>query len=813
MATTATTRQMPAWHPPKGPRAGVKLPPLKIYNSLTRQKDAFVPADEEGKVVTWYTCGPTVYDDAHLGHARNYVSTDVLRRIMQDYFGFQVKFVMNITDVDDKIILRGRQQHLLGKLRAEHAQVDEFVLSTTKAGFDQYIKKNLPLLPADIKPENYGAEVDKAYKSVLEGKTLDGDNEPAGDKEAKIKMHITTAAGAAEALLIASKSSKIDAADFFDKAENVLLPYLDSLHGSDIDANDHSVFTSLTQKFEKRFFEDMEALNVRYPDVLTRVTEFVPQIVTFIEQIVANGFAYATPDGSVYFDIEAFEKAGHDYARLEPWNRNDKSLQADGEGSLTNKNTVKRNDSDFALWKASKAGEPAWPSPWGPGRPGWHIECSVMASEVLGKEIDLHSGGVDLRFPHHDNELAQSTAYWSKGGPSVLWTNYFIHTGHLSIQGLKMSKSLKNFTTVRSALSRGEYTQRSLRVAFLMGAWQEGIEITEELLKTTASWEDKLNNFFLKSIDVARHPTKPEGSTEAGDKQLLGALDKAKADLDAALCDSFNTPAAMRAISDLVSEFNVTKGVSDEAVLTTARWITRIVTILGLDAEGDLKDASRIAWSGIDIPASAQPYVYPVSQLRDEVRQQARSGSLDYESISQAAQRTKPSAAGGGGDDESAARYEAVLSQFKTDVQKLAGDRAPAKDLLVLCDQLRDTHLWNLGVYLEDRDGPLHAMVRPVDRALLAARAERESAAAAKREAKAKREAEEAERRRLLEEKARLSHLDMFRTAEFSEWDENGLPTKDAKGEEVAKSKKKKLVKDWERQKKLHEEWKAKQGS
>ena len=152
----------------------------------------------------------------------------------------------------------------------------------------------------------------------------------------------------------------------------------------------------------------MHALNVLDPDVTTRATEFIPQMVTFIERIIAKGFAYPTADGSVYFDIAAFEAEGHPYPRLEPWSRNNSALRADGEGSLANKSAIKRHDVDFALWKASRPGEPAWPSPWSKagGRPGWHIECSVMASEVLGSEIDIHSGGEDLRFPHHDNEVS-----------------------------------------------------------------------------------------------------------------------------------------------------------------------------------------------------------------------------------------------------------------------------------------------------------------------------------------------------------------------------------------------------------------------
>ena len=168
----------------------------------------------------------------------------------------------------------------------------------------------------------------------------------------------------------------------------------------------------------------MVRLRVRNPDTITRVTEYVPEIVDFVRGIIANGFAYEA-EGSVYFNTLGFDNSeGHHYAKLEPWNAGNRELLEGGEGQWTNllfceatlsiylgalsSKTGRRSAADFALWKASKPGEPSWPSPWGPGRPGWHIECSVMASAIFGDNMDIHSGGIDLAFPHHDNELAQS---------------------------------------------------------------------------------------------------------------------------------------------------------------------------------------------------------------------------------------------------------------------------------------------------------------------------------------------------------------------------------------------------------------------
>ncbi|CBY00150.1 similar to cysteinyl-tRNA synthetase [Plenodomus lingam JN3] len=797
MATPARTTQ-PPWKEPKSSSPAK----LKVWNSLTRSKNEFAPIDPQGKLVKWYNCGPTVYDDAHLGHARNYVTIDILRRILSDYFEYKLLFVQNITDVDDKIILRGRQQHLLAKFKKQNPTVTEEVINTTIKAFDAYVKKNLPLLSDQVNIGSFNQESAEKYANVIQGKSVDGTG-PPGDKEAKIKMHLRTASTAVTSLLAPSKSTPKDVDSFYSGAEDVLLPYLDSLYGSTIDASDHSVFTKLTQKYEARFNEDMRSLNVLDPHVVTRVTEYGDQIVTFVEKIVDNGFAYKTSDGSVYFDIDSFEKIpGNHYARLEPWNRGDKGLQADGEGALsTQKTSEKRSDADFALWKSSKPGEPAWNSPWGPGRPGWHIECSVMASDVLGKQMDVHSGGIDLCFPHHDNELAQSEAHWSGKDGGHQWVNYFLHMGHLSISGSKMSKSLKNFTTIREALARKDWNARSLRIIFLLGGWHDGIEITDDMRKQGASWESYVSNFFYKVKDLEVHPNMTSTTTE--EERITQAFESAKTKVHNALADSFDTPTAMRTIAQLITDYNSASksGLSDGLSFDIARYITRIVRVFGLDGSADPNDGT-IGWAGVDIPAAAKQFVYAVSRERDAVRQHAIAGDLSDEVLESILSQDSVNKK----QDMAAIHYAEVLSTFQENLRDLAAKKAPAKEYLNLCDQLRDTHLWNLGIYLEDRENA-PAMVRPVDAELAAARTQKEAIAKQKAEAKLKREKEEAEKKARLMEQAKIDPKVMFRTEEWSAWDEDGMPIKDKDGVEVNKSRAKKLRKEWEKQKKLFEEF------
>ncbi|KAI9802282.1 MAG: hypothetical protein M1833_001788 [Piccolia ochrophora] len=815
----------------------VREHPLWVYNSLGRKKVPFEPLEKRGREVTWYCCGPTVYDAGHLGHARNYVTTDILRRILVDYFGYNVEFVMNI-------ILRARQQHLLRAFEDSHSSLeDDTVLKTALVAFNAYSSKNLPKLPTELDPAQYDQVVRNDYGGVLDGQTISEEGVP-GDAEAKVKMHAKTLSSAAKVLVQARKDpTSLSTADFYQSTADVLLPHLDSLQGSNIRADDYGIFSALTTHWEKKFEEDLKMLNCLPPSALTRVTEFVPQIVHFVERIVSKGFGYPTTDGSVYFDSRAFEKAGNTYARLTPWNRNNKELQADGEGALSKKkDTEKKSEADFALWKASKPGEPSWNSPWGKGRPGWHIECSAMASEVLGSQIDIHSGGIDLAFPHHDNELAQSEAYWVETSKDQScthqhdWIKYFLHMGHLSIQGSKMSKSLKNFTTIDAALRKeGGWTARGLRIVFLMGGWRDPIEVTDDVVKAAGSWESALNNFFTvvralmsEEIELKHTGKLIKQSFEDPERNLRNDLKEARINLYDAMCDSFNTPLAMNIISDLISKTNAYMSKQKAAtslagVKEVARWVTRIVDIFGLDASRNASDGGPIiGWSTTSSSGEVNAqqdvgfelFVRSISSARDELRQAAISNP---ESVVSAAESEGHKLHLGITEFERHANINESLRRFLDGVGAAVntlgqtgtfqGDTGK-KNVLGVCDDLRNNVFPEIGVWLDDRDAGQPALVKFMSKTDIFRAQEQKKAEAALREQK--KDAAKLEQARIESEKAeqgKLNPKDMFRTSDYTAWDEDGIPTKDDKGEEVTKSRRKKLGKDWERQKRKYESW------
>ncbi|KAK4149525.1 tRNA synthetases class I (C) catalytic domain-containing protein [Chaetomidium leptoderma] len=800
---------------------------ITVHNSLKPGSAVpFVPR-EQGKV-SWYACGPTTYDLSHLGHARNYVSTDIIRRILMHFFGFKVNFVMNYTDVDDKIIIKARRKRLL-ELEKEKPYTPEQIRELVFKAFQTYAGSNLPLLTgagqSTVDEHTYLERRDAAYGSVLAGGTLSGEGKP-GDAEAKVKMHLGNMDSAARSLRDGSE---------FDGGEEVLLPYLDSLYKETIDTSDQTIFTNLTQAMEKAFNDDMEALNVLAPDAVTRVTEYVPQIVAFVEQIIAKGFAYEA-NGSVYFDITAFEKAGNSYARLRPESKNDKALQEEGEGSLSKSLEGKKRSGDFALWKKSKAGEPYWPSPWGAGRPGWHIECSVMASDKLGEQMDIHSGGIDLAFPHHDNELAQSEAYFhqcDKGEHT--WVNYFLHMGHLSISGSKMSKSLKNFQTIQDALAT-TYTARNMRVVFLMGRWNDGVEISPDMRKQADSWESTVDNFFtntkakLAEAGATTDGVKNLSLEEGTGKGLVSELEQAKKDLDTALRNSFDTPGAMQVILRLVRHANIYMNdkaaePSLQAVEAVARWVTKIVGILGLDASAQppynglgWASASAAAGANLDPQTAVKPYAAAYATVKADVQ----ALNITEASVQTLLQQQSPEAefaelekSGERDVEKLALPYLRATSRLRDELRAIVStlESTTKQAVLTLSDRIRDYDLTDLGVQLDDQtDKP--SLIKFVPAAKLIATRDEKAALLADK-ARQKEEARKA-REKAEEEKwakAKVSPLEMFKgDAKYQEWDAEGLPSKLADGSEVPKSQVKKLKKEWERQKKLHEEYLAKFG-
>ncbi|EIM83017.1 uncharacterized protein STEHIDRAFT_141544 [Stereum hirsutum FP-91666 SS1] len=769
----------PSWNPPT---SGAEIPVLTVYNSLTKTKNEFVPS--EGNRVKWYNCGPTVYDASHMGHARNYVTQDILRRIMTDYFGYDVHFVMNITDIDDKIILRARQNFLVQRFRTETQTVSPELLATILSSWQSYVRSKVSkgLTPADIPGEGQEWDSWASLASKMQDATWKAD---CLKRDEKFDMHFTAATRARSALEVARGmlDNGFDTPDIahqlIDEAADVLALSLDSQYGATV--TDPSISRSLAAFWEQKFFDDMARLRVRQPDTLTRVTEYVPEIVTYVEQIVRNGYGYAV-DGSVYFDTHKFDQGKkHFYAKLEPWSKGNRELLEEGEGSLSSTGG-RRSAADFALWKASKPGEPSWDSPWGKGRPGWHIECSVMASAIFGDKMDIHSGGIDLAFPHHDNEMAQSEAYHE----CEAWVNYFLHTGHLHIEGLKMSKSLKNFITIDEILQR--YTARQLRLSFLTQLWNAKIDFSESLMTgEVRNIELTLNNFFttVKALISQAHADGPalDGKHRFNDAEqdLTQALHKAQDAFRSALSDSYSTPAALDVLRDLVSRTNVyisTRGkdMNIGVIERIARWIGSMLRMFGL-GEGE---TSEIGWGqevqegqeGVNREEVLMPYLRTLSAFRDGVRQLAI-------------------AKGDGG----------------------------AKDILALCDKLRDADLIPLGVALDDQeDGKaLVKLVSPAE--LIKARDEKRALLEAKAAKKAA--DQEAERQKRIQklEKGRVPPSEMFKPPNVPEgtygsWNDAGVPLTDGEGKELSKSRGKTLQKDWKKQQQAHEDylaWKAKE--
>nr|CAG4638301.1 EOG090X02DZ [Cyclestheria hislopi] len=721
-------RSQPLWQAP----AGTSLPELFLFNSLTRQKEKFVP--QKGRQVQWYSCGPTVYDASHMGHARSYISFDILRRVLADYFGYEVFYVMNITDIDDKIIKRARQNYL----------------------YQSYVEKGQTL-------EQLITDINTAIESLANQlkTTTDPDKKSMQERMlTKINNSVQQMEEAQKKNLGIEEARQVLLAD----SKDVLSDWLDQKYGNDV--TDNAIFATLPSYWEEEFYKDMQALNVLPADVVTRVSEYVPEIVSYIEKIMERGLAYEA-NGSVYFDVAKFDNSQHHYAKLVPEAYGDAKALQEGEGDLSvseDRLSEKKSSNDFALWKTSKKGEPSWDSPWGKGRPGWHIECSVMASAICGSSLDIHTGGVDLKFPHHDNELAQSEAYYDNDH----WVRYFLHTGHLTIQGCKMSKSLKNFVTIKEALSR--HSARQLRFAFLLHSWKDTLDYSDNTMEAAVQYEKMLQEFFLNVKDLLRNIPSNQGSSQCFKKwtpnelQLNQLFQETKGEVHAALCDNVDTRSALDSIRDLVTACNIylrqtEKQANGLLLKNVAQYLTDIFRMFGAIEGDDVIGFPISGTSSTNVEETVMPYLQVLAQFREDVRKEARN--------------------------------------------------LGATQLLQLCDQIRDEILPNLGVRLEDRENQ-PAALKLVDREiLLKERQAKLLAEEAKKQEKERKKAEQAALQAAKEAQRRIPPSQLFtrETDKYSAFDEKGMPTHTTDGKEISKGQLKKLQKLYATQEKLYEEY------
>ncbi len=424
---------------------------LKLFNTLSRSLQEFVPLDATGQKLGLYCCGPTVYDFAHIGNWRTFIFGDLVRRYLE-FKGYAVLHVMNITDVDDKIINRVRE-------------------------------------------------------------------------------------------------TKLSLREF-------------------------------TGKFEAAFFDDLKTLNCRMPHQTPRATEHIANIIALIDKLIGRGLAYKAADGSVYFSIEKYRARGLQYGQLVNLNFDEMRV---GE-RVSSDEYAKEAVADFALWKAraSEDGGVFWPSPWGDGRPGWHIECSAMSMKLLGPSFELHLGGEDLMFPHHEDEIAQSegAALQPQGQRFV---KYWLHAAHLLVEGKKMSKSLGNFFTLRDLLAKG-FEGREIRYLLLTAHYRETFNFTLGGLQAGQASLMRLDECLGKLRELA-------GNEKAvADSALLDQFSNA-------LDDDLNISSAWGVIFDWVRDTNRKLAENElqpaAAAAALATW-DRLDSVLGIAAPEEVEVPAEI---------------------------------------------------------------------------------------------------------------------------------------------------------------------------------------------------------------------------
>ncbi|MGD1906020.1 MAG: cysteine--tRNA ligase [Leptolyngbyaceae cyanobacterium] len=446
---------------------------LSLYNTLTRQKEAFTPISTG--IAKMYCCGVTVYDYCHLGHARSYIAWDTVRRYLL-WRGYQVQYVQNFTDIDDKILNRARKEQCS--------------------------------------------------------------------------------------------------------------------------------METISERYIQAYFEDMARLNILEADTYTYATQTLDGIKRLIAELEQKGFAYAT-GGDVYYAVRKFDG----YGKLSGRKLDDMQAGASGRVTATDTDTgpQKQDPFDFALWKGAKPEEPAWDSPWGPGRPGWHIECSAMVQEQFGPTIDIHMGGADLVFPHHENEIAQSEAATDR-----CLANYWLHNGMVNVGGEKMSKSLGNFTTIRALLDDAPEapSPMALRLFVLQAQYRKPIDFTDAAIASAKNGWQTLQEGLRFGLEYATQlgwTKAPSPNPSAVDRNS-----PAVQQFETAMDDDFNTSGALAVLFELAKELRRVGNVithqgqvAGDVAALQQQWQTLVVLaqVLGLEAEPDISSSTGGGLSNSEIEA------------------------------------------------------------------------------------------------------------------------------------------------------------------------------------------------------------------
>lgn len=370
-------------------------------------------------------------------------------------------------------------------------------------------------------------------------------------------------------------------------------------------------FSELTERFIQEMYHDFDAIGLQRPDIEPRATRTMDEIIEMTQTLIEKGAAYATDNGDVYFHVPAFK----DYGKLSK-----QDLTQLNAGERVDVNDIKKDPMDFALWKSSKPGEPSWDSPWGKGRPGWHIECSAMSKKCLGDTFDIHGGGSDLQFPHHENEIAQSEC-----ANGCTFANTWIHTGMVQVDKEKMSKSLGNFFTIRDVLQ--QYRPESVRYFLMSGHYRSQLSYSQANLESADASLERLYN-SLRGVDL---------SQATDDK--LDILEQAQSRFIEAMDDDFNVPEAMPVLFDLAKEVNRLKATDMPTAATIAIKLKELAGVLSLlqqDPEAFLKSgAGDIDVSDEEIESLIQQRLQARADrkwaLADEIRDKLHAMNIELE--------------------------------------------------------------------------------------------------------------------------------------------------------------------------------------